>query len=101
MPTPQQYADWQSARIVAQLWWCGDEECDCTQPMIERITPNRRAGYPWILRDTLWEGEFITDTWEYGREEREERQYAPLRAECERIGIAWPKDAAPSEQNDD
>jgi hypothetical protein len=44
---------------------------------------------------TLWEGEFITDTWEYSNEEREERQYAPLRAECERIGIAWPKAAAP------
>ena len=32
--------DWLYPHLEARLWWCEDEECDCTQPQIDRITPN-------------------------------------------------------------
>ena len=79
-------------RVIARIWWCGDDYCDCTKPLIERITPNREAGYPWIRREALWSGKFITDTWQYDRAEREELQYEPLREECRRIGIPVPRE---------
>lgn len=85
---------WRTPRIQAHLWYCGDQECDCTHPVIERITPNVDAGYPWIRRETLWEGTFLSNTWEYSTEEREELQYAPFRAACQRYGVPIPPEAA-------
>jgi hypothetical protein len=86
---------WRTSRVQASMWWCGDNDCDCTQPLIERITPNLDAGYPWINRETLWSGEFLTATYEYSMEQREERHMAPLRAACERYGIPVPDFARP------
>lgn len=82
--------DWAQPRIVASIWWCGDEWCDCTQPVIERITPNREVGYPWIRRETLWSGKFLSCTSEHTEEERDRLQHEPLREECRRIGIPVP-----------
>ncbi len=82
---------WLKPRIVAEIWWCGDDYCDCTEPMIVRITPNLKAGYPWIHREVLWSGEFLTETGGYSPEEIRERQYEPLRRECRRFGIPVPK----------
>lgn len=51
---------WDKSYVVAEIWDCGDEECDCIQPVINRATPNRTAGYPWIKWERLWEGTFVT-----------------------------------------
>jgi hypothetical protein len=89
--TDQQWHRWRSTRIVASMWWCGDDDCDCTKPVIERITPNHVAGYPWIHRETLWEGTFRTDSGLYPEERQQ--QYAELRDACHQYGIPIPKEA--------
>jgi hypothetical protein len=60
---------WASTRFVAIAWWCGDEVCDCTQAQIDKVTPNVTAGYPWIARERVWEGEFFSDGEPGAREE--------------------------------
>lgn len=81
---------WARDRIEALIWYCGDDECDCTVPAIERIQPNYRVGYPWVTRTRLWEGAFLSPTYEYTIEEREQLQYGPLREQCQRMGVAIP-----------
>jgi hypothetical protein len=85
------YSEWAVPRLVAELWWCGDDRCDCTQPQIVRLTPNTVMGYPWVHREAVWEGEFLTDTWELSEAEREALHYAPLRGACERLGVQVPE----------
>lgn len=84
---------WLDTRLEARIWWCGDEYCDCTKPVIERITPNLQAGHPWVHRETVWEGRFLTDTGTYSLAAREELQYAPLREACQRLGVPVPESA--------
>jgi hypothetical protein len=79
--------EWRRPRLVAEVWWCGDDWCDCTQPQIVRITPNTDAGYPWVRREAVWEGEFLTGTWQYEPAERERLQFGPLREACTRFGV--------------
>lgn len=86
---------WLRGYEVARIWWCEDEVCDCTQPVIELVTPNRRQGYPWVFRTNVWEGRFLTDTWEYTAQQRDELQYAPLREACAQRGVAVPEQARP------
>jgi hypothetical protein len=86
------YRQWQAGYVVARLWWCGDGECDCTQPVIERVNPNLQAGYPWVHRENLWEGEFVTETWSVPMDERERLQFAPLRQACAEYGVPVPDD---------
>lgn len=59
--TTEEYLEYKKTRIVAEIWNCGDDVCDCNQPQIHRITPNDNCGYPWIKRERLWEGTFQTD----------------------------------------
>jgi len=40
------------------IWWCCDDYCDCTQPVIERIRSNPRAPRGAVSIDRLWEGAF-------------------------------------------
>ncbi len=54
-------ARWRTTRLQAYTWHCGDEVCCCTQPVIERIKPNIKAGYPWIHRERIWEGVFRSE----------------------------------------
>jgi hypothetical protein len=84
---------WATGEVRAEMWWCMDEECDCTQPIIVRITPNTQVGYPWVRRELLWEGEFLSATYEYTANQREELQYAPLRAACAERGLPVPDEA--------
>jgi hypothetical protein len=49
---------WATPRLEARMWFCEDEVCSCTQPQIDRITPNLESGYPWIKRERVWEGVF-------------------------------------------
>lgn len=51
---------WEMGWQVAEVWYCDDDECACYQPRIEQVSPNREAGYPWIRRETLWEGTFVS-----------------------------------------
>lgn len=83
------YKEWLRPKLVARMWYCGDEECDCTQPIIEVITPNTVAGYPWIRGKIVWSGEFLTLTYEYTAEERETLQYAPFREACKKYEVEW------------
>jgi hypothetical protein len=41
-------------RLEAYVWWCGDEECDCTQPRIELV----HGVMGRVDRDPLWVGTF-------------------------------------------
>lgn len=70
--------DWLRTKLVARLWWCGDEVCDCYQPMIERMRPNLAAGYPWITRERVWEGTFDSGGEHLDRLRAELRQAAVI-----------------------
>lgn len=65
--------EWAQPILEARLWWCEDELCDCYQPQIDRITPNREAGYPWIRREAIWRGTFHSspDAKEFAQMKRE------------------------------
>ena len=52
--------EWESGYVVAYVWYCGDEECACYQPVIQQVSPNREAGYPWVRREALWSGTWVT-----------------------------------------
>jgi len=75
----------------AFMWYCGDEVCECSQPVIERFSYRedwlgRRT---FIDRKRLWEGQFHSEA------EPDERagQLRELAEECERRGIAVPDEA--------
>lgn len=70
---------WGSEYLFAHVWWCGDEWCDCTQAQIERVGPNRTAGPPFVIRESVWEGEFYTDG-EQGAEADLQQHLAELEA---------------------
>jgi hypothetical protein len=79
--------EWAAERIVARIWWCGDEVCDCACPQIEKITPNYVAGYPWTRREVLWSGTFVSRG--YGLDDGVDLE-AELRAECAVRGLPAP-----------
>jgi hypothetical protein len=89
------YETWLTTRVRAEMWWCGDEHCNCTQPQIDRITPNHDAGYPWIKRERLWEGEFQSDA----SAEESLAQWRELIAAAEKYGAEkwWHPDSVPDE----
>ena len=60
MTLPQIPTDWDTEYLIATIWHCGDPECDCLQPQIQRVSPNRKAGPPWVYRETIWEGTFVS-----------------------------------------
>lgn len=64
---------WLKKWLVAEIWNCNDEYCDCHQPQISRVSPSFKAGYPWVKRERIWEGTFISapSLREYRRLERE------------------------------
>ena len=78
-------------RLIAYVWWCGDDYCDCTQPVIqahhhlcrhlsfEGTEAHRFEG------EYLWEGEFRSGGDGYGVDAYEELG-AVLRA----MSAHWP-----------
>ena len=52
--------EWESGYVVALVWYCGDDDCACYQPLIEQVSPNHKVGYPWVRRETLWSGTFVS-----------------------------------------
>jgi hypothetical protein len=80
----QERAHWQQTWLVASIWYCGDEDfCDCSQPVIELVYPNRQVGPPWVHRERVWEGTFHSQA--TGDEYREQRR--ELYRECRKRGI--------------
>ena len=59
MGTKEIIREWQKEWLIAELWNCGDI-CNCYNPQITKISPNRKAGYPWVIREQVWEGDFIS-----------------------------------------
>ena len=44
---------------IAYIWWCGDDWCDCTQPVVENVQPNLKGGIPGVVtRERVWSGTF-------------------------------------------
>lgn len=69
-------------KLKGYIWWCGDEYCDCYQPRIVEMVPNKR--FPGLLVErTVWEGTFKSgpNGIEYDELRRE------LADECARRGI--------------
>ena len=46
--------------IVYGTWFC-DDDCCCTEPYVDRVEPNHKAGFPWISRERLWSGEWRSE----------------------------------------
>lgn len=78
--TSDEYTRWRRPRYFAEMWWCGDEYCDCYQPQIDLVTPNLTVGPPWIRRTRIWEGTFASGGEEDGQRDE-------LREACGRMGI--------------
>jgi hypothetical protein len=75
--------------VRAVMWWCEDPVCDCTQPIIERVTPPPLSGHMGYKFERLWEGTFCSrDT-----EQDDAKQWAELRAAAARFGVPMPEDA--------
>jgi hypothetical protein len=81
MPTTAEIDRWRKTWLVAYIWWCGDEACDCYRPIVERLWPNEQSGFPWIRRERVWEGEFVTSP-ELGDMER-------LKKELDEAATRW------------
>ena len=52
---------WEKPIYRAEIWWCGDDHCDCHEPRITIRTPNFEAGYPWVHIIPIWNGTFSTN----------------------------------------
>ena len=70
--------------MVAEIWHCGDEVCDCYQPQITLIKPHNPPMPPWIVREQRWAGAFFSQP---GEEEWVQMK-TELREACLRFGIA-------------
>jgi hypothetical protein len=55
------------------MWWCGDEECDCTQPQIIEHSTEVWREPEWKPPTIVESGPFITDTGAYTLDERQEQ----------------------------
>lgn len=89
-------------KLFAQIWWCADQECDCTEPQIVRATPREFHTPPyqgWHV-EVLWRGEYLTPTHEYSLKEREDLQFAPLREQCIKYDIPVPIAASEIRKDD-
>jgi hypothetical protein len=83
------YTRWETPRLQARIWDC-DDDCDCHQAQIDRVTPNREAGYPWIRRERIWQGTYASfdgGVWPEGMSY--EQLEVELRQGCEANGIPW------------
>lgn len=77
--------------LVARLWWCEDEVCDCTQYIIERVSQNpldRR----FFHRSRLWEGEFVSEGAGWADEGQQERRRQAYRVAAAEFGIELNED---------
>jgi hypothetical protein len=66
--------------LIAEVWWCGDDYCDCTQARIVHVVRNRHGGR--YESTALWHGTYATEgdwdtppTTELNREARRLRKH--------------------------
>ena len=57
----ERIAEWETTYLIGSMWCCDDEACNCHQPIIELVTPNRKEGFPYTKRDRVWEGTSKSD----------------------------------------
>lgn len=87
--TAAELADWEATWFEAHIWQCGgifrsmDDECDCRQPVVDCVTPDRGAGYPRVNRRRVWSGTFHSDA----EPDELAAQRAELKAVVYRYGI--------------
>lgn len=62
----------EGGRLRGQVWWCGDDYCDCTEPKVEHGTFDGRF-WRWSQQ---WAGTFQTDG--EGQNEPNEWKDAPM-----------------------
>jgi hypothetical protein len=75
--------------LRASRWYCGDEVCDCSQYQIEHVRVRCSGeGYEF---ERVWEGKFISGTWELTRSEKADLLRA-FRAAAHDRGIELKKD---------
>ena len=83
--------------LHAYVWWCGDEDCDCTQARIVHVI-ERFPGGGWKRSSIVWEGEYHVYGWE---DEDEVAPTTELNREAKRLRkhhnelfhrISWPWD---------
>jgi hypothetical protein len=77
---------------VAEVWWCGDEECDCTQAQVHDVYRNRVTGIS-VIRVFVWEGDYhVGLSFEPGETTAEEdlRAYYESLTPERRAEIHWP-----------
>lgn len=77
--------------IIAEVWWCGDEWCNCTQAQIVARFRNLFDSR-WIVPVRIWSGEFYTDGDVSGAtDELSAKQAEVLSTEPEMAArITWP-----------
>lgn len=68
--------------LMARIWWCEDEVCDCYQPEILKYIPAPPG--QWRRTEVVWKGEFVSQP---DLEDRE-RIRAELLAEAAKYGIS-------------
>lgn len=51
--------EWRIPKLVATMWHCGDDVCNCWQPQIDLVLPGFQ--FPVIQRFEVWRGTFISD----------------------------------------
>lgn len=73
---------------VAEMWWCGDDDCDCHQPRIVEFRTDWR-GWRRDFR-VIEEGPF--HSYPDAEEWEEMRQW--LHDACARHGVEYPEDDA-------
>lgn len=77
-------------KIQAYQWWCGDDVCDCTQYVIERVTPHA-VTRGFVNRERLWEGPFVSESSALTRGEKAEL-LREFRSAARRHGIRLSRD---------
>ena len=45
--------------VSVYMWWCGDEECDCTKPIVEIRSLERPLSPGWESPERIAEGPFV------------------------------------------
>ena len=59
-----------SPEVFVYMWWCGDDYCDCTQPIVEIRSTEIPFSFGWTAPTRIAEGPFLSQG--YGAAEPEE-----------------------------
>jgi len=75
-------------RLIAFMWFCGDHECDCWQPMIEQVVGEYGDidNLPKVTR--IWEGPFHS----FPYQEEWDEMVSALQEACKRLEIPLDQD---------